>query len=524
MELQRLQTALPKLNSNAAKSALLSLVEMSSTATGQSTFYNSKEEQDKAALAAHSAVFQLDRGVYSALMTLPGVTDFSKQAAMFNLLSTAYPTEKRLSMSVTMETKLIKYLLTTMPVHRVLNLFIKLAEQKQNSNRIRKISLKYIFGSDRLDFWAVKYRNKLAQVISHAIGKRRTGIIKKICAKPYEAWTIEEATIYTDNIGKHVKGDRNRAIQNVGFILRAEGMNINGEASKYLQAYNSAKVDINAGKDLPPEVLEGIRSQYHPDVPKEKVLELTAKTATATQAMRSQKRAKKANVEVKFDPFKMDAVKLYIYSFNEGMTEDIGKALTAKARNTAKSMLSSYGKVGILVDNSRSMEGGKTQKYRPLSVGLALRDVIKEASDNAVIRYSDGNGVRGRMAYPQNGTNLARGLIELYEENPDVIYIISDGYENQAAGRVGEVISLAKNKLGLDIPVIHLNPVAASEVVGVRQLGSSTVLSVSSPESFAQMSLRTGLLSALDRTLEAFFTKTITMLTAHHTVGAGNDR
>jgi hypothetical protein len=516
MELSRLQNALPKLNSDQAKSVILSYVEISSTATGLSTFYNTKEEQNEATLAAHNAMLALDRGVYSALTTIPGTTDFSKQAVLFNLLSNPYPIQQRLSMSVSMETKLINYLLTTMPVHRVLNVFIKLAEQKQNSSRIKRIAFNYILGSgDRLDFWAVKYRKKLRQIITHCIGQRRVGILRSILNKRGKDWSYDEGDILQTFVPIELVLSNN--IWNLRFILGINPDIPRDNQSKYIKAFYAAKEDIEAGKDLPPEVLEGIRSTYHPDVPKEKVLDLTKKTATAVQQVRSQKRAKKADIEIKFDPFKLNPVQLYIYAFNEGMTDEIMKTLIKKAKNTAKNMLVRHGTAGVLIDTSLSMLGGEKQKYRPISIALALCDLIQAISENCVFEYPGQDRYkynRHKLILPSGPTNLAKGLIKLLQAPVEVIYIISDGYENQSAGRVSEVINIAKTKLNINIPIIHLNPVAASESIGVRNLTGTETISVSSPESFASNSLRTGLLTSLNSTLEAFFTKTISMLNA----------
>jgi hypothetical protein len=69
-------------------------------------------------------------------------------------------------------------------------------------------------------------------------------------------------------------------------------------------------------------------------------------------------------------------------------------------------------------------------------------------------------------------------------EDPDSIFIISDGYENMPAGQVGDVIRLAR-AIGIDIPIFHLNPVFAAEAGSVRTFGEEipgvTTMPVRSP-------------------------------------------
>jgi hypothetical protein len=72
-----------------------SFVDAAATALGRATHYNSRDEQQKAELAAHEGLLRLDRGLYSLLLTLPGVLDRARQVGIKNLLSTSVDSASR---------------------------------------------------------------------------------------------------------------------------------------------------------------------------------------------------------------------------------------------------------------------------------------------------------------------------------------------------------------------------------------------------------------------------------------------
>src|SRR6185503_9774848 len=123
-----------------------------------------------------------------------------------------------------------------------------------------------------------------------------------------------------------------------------------GAALPLLSAFHAAKRDLAAGASLPPEVLEGIRSGFHREVPKEEVLRLTARSLTQGQTMALKRRTLEAGADVRFDPTAHDPVKLYLYAFEMGMTPEIVSALRAKARRSAERLSIRFGSIGILLD------------------------------------------------------------------------------------------------------------------------------------------------------------------------------
>jgi hypothetical protein len=208
--------------------------------------------------------------------------------------------------------------------------------------------------------------------------------------------------------------------------------------------------------------------------------------------MSVQRQAHEAEVDVRMDPAQYDAVRLYLYAFEMGMTVEIARALLDKARAAARAFPARYGTIGILVDASASMEGSAEQKLRPLAAALALRDLLQHTGPARVV-YAGGapSAADSMLVRPQGDTGLAEALVDLLETLPEAIFVISDGYENRPAGRFAEVVSALRG-IGDTTPIYHLNPVFAAEAQGVRALASGLcpTLPASRPEALGLAMLR----------------------------------
>ena len=491
--------SLPSLVSPAeAGRIVVSFLDAATTSLGRATHYNTREEQQKAEMLAHDALLWLDRELYAVLLALSGVTDRARQVGLKNLLATPRCGSGSLLDEVA-ERRLLARLVDALPPQRVLKLFEALRVgspedglRKANNARTRKLVLRTLLGSPRIELWSVKYRSKIAAALKHAWGVRKASILRSILSRGEAEWTAKERAIVRGEIDRHAGADRARARASVAFVLGRPGATL-----PLLVAYESAKVDISAGAKLPLEVLEGIRSVFRKSTPKERVLELTAANLTRAQRMSVQKRAEAARVDVQMDPTEYDAVRLYLYAFEMGMTVEIAGALLDKAEKAARSFLVAHDSIGILLDASASMEGAGDQRLRPMATALSLRDMLLHTGRGEVVTIGgQASAADTMLVRPAGDTSLARGLCDLLESAPDAVFVISDGYENRPAGRFGEVVS-ALRAMGNTTPIYHLNPVFAAESGGVRELAPGLVptLPASRPEALGLSMIR-GLLEA----------------------------
>ncbi|MCH2045134.1 MAG: VWA domain-containing protein, partial [Saprospiraceae bacterium] len=472
-----------QMDEDAARKLFFSFLDTVSTATNRATFYNTKQEQENAVSAIHQDLFKVDRGLYSLALLLPGATDYSIQIGMKYLLSNSFDTVNACILSSEQEQKVIGRLIDKLPPQRALKLFLALSKARVNNSRLRKLILRYILCSRNLELWTIRYRSKLKQALQHAWGKRMTSILRMILAKAEK--TAKETKIVQAHILKYASTKTEKVLECVGFIL--------GSKRKYqlplLKAFGDAKVDLEKGGILPYEVLEGIRSCYHTNRTNAEVLELTKKKLTNSQKMTIQRKAEKSTVQVEMDVRRYDAVRLYLYAYERGMTASIMQALVSKAKHAASQLPVSFDRVGILIDNSASMFGNTTQQLRPMAISLATRDMLVAASKYAFVEYSSATSQQV-LPQPEGGTALADALVNLLEKDLDTIFILSDGYENSPAGRVAEVIRLAK-QIGVRTSIVHLSPVMAAEAGGLRNLSLQIpTMPINKPEAMGMNMLR----------------------------------
>lgn len=483
-------------------------IDIASTATSRATFYNTAEEQKNKVLQAHNGLINLERGIYGLSLLLPGITDFSKQIGLINLLSR--PVGNEALLGIDNERILIEKLLHSLPVHRQLNMFAEIREKRINNARTRKLILKTILNSSKLEFWSVKYRKKIALALEHAFGKTNTGIIKSILSKLVTSWDEKETDIIKKNIDKFVfeTSRLSNVYECVKFIFGYE----KSTRLPLHKAYSQAKREISKGKLLPFEVLEGIRSTYHPDVSPKAVLELTNPNLTKNQKLTFQRKAEKEGVNIDINLADYDAVKLYIYAFERGLSKEIAEALQKRADESLKKLPFTFGTTGILIDNSQSMAGNETQAMRPLAISLAVRDVLKNASKEATILYTNGNAQDEILPLPSGHTDLALSLIQLLKTKPEHIFIITDGYENATAGRTDEVLKHIK-QMGIETPITQLTPVMAAESKGLRKLSQQiAVVPISNADTLSLGVIRGLFKSDFAKAIEVFIEYSLKLL------------
>lgn len=454
-------------------------LDIAGTATARGTFYNTKEEQKSAAMEVHTRLFNIDRGIYGMSLLLPGVMDYSRQAGLSQLLDTPYEAPSVLTSG--QEAKLIAYLVRQLPPQRMLKMFGEFRQKRINNARTRKLILRSILNADKLEFWSVKYRSKMRAALEHAWGLKMTGILRSILSKTSSKHSDKEKRILKSKLECFTTADRKgqkNVHQCVAFILGVE----KGLTLPIFKAYYEAREDLEAGKRLPYEVLEGIRSRFHAGKKQtKKVLEITKKNLSKGQKIEMQRKAKKEGVKVDFDPNDYDSVKLYIYAFERGLSRDISKALEKKAKESASGIPIRYGHVGILIDASESMTGHETQALRPIATALATRDMLMAASDKVTVRYSGGDQ-DNKLVRPSGETALAEDLVSIVRQGPEAVFIFTDGYENAPAGRLDETVRALRG-IGIDTPIYQISPVMAAESKAIRTLSDEvSALPLSKPE------------------------------------------
>ncbi len=456
------------------------------TDMNRATHYNTKEELAAMSETEHRNMFSTDRTIYGCIACLPGTTDISKMKVVTNLLGIKWNPGYDFQvatpiLTMDQERLIIDHLVSTLPPNRMINLFSSFEDNRVNNARMRKTVLPFILNSTNLGWWAVKYRKKLKTVLSHCWGKKMTSVIATILGK--SARTQKESNIITTSINNYLVGadviKMNSVNEAICFIFSVDFNFIN----PLFINFHAAKTDFSKAKGLPKEIIEGIRASYHPDIDKAETLKVAKSSMTNKEKRLVQNQAQKAGVEVKWNPFTQPLVELFIYGFKMGFTSQIREAIKQKAYKAAQSLPFNYDKVGIICDDSFSMSGSDDQKMKALAITYATNEMLKNIGNKSTSIFTSYRPTNFDNK-PIGETNLARPLIDILKEDVDAIFVVSDGYENAPEGRFGEVLKIARDKAGYDIPVYHFNPVGAAESkVALKRLSDDVPLTpVTNPE------------------------------------------
>lgn len=403
---------------------LIDFISASLTSTGQEEYYNTKAEQKASLLQTHKPILEKYREFY-ALLLVSTINDINKQIIVLNLLKSGKDVDNSVK---EYENNLILQSLSNMQINRAYATFELLAENKVNNKRSRELARKFLESRKGYRYEFAKYKAKVKKIITH------NHLYKKL-----EVWDFlfDKKKEFTDPLFSN---------------------------------YVKAKTDIEAAYKLPYSIAEGFAA-YH-KVDRKEFLEKIKDKMTDNEKQRLTTSAKEVGVNVGADWTQGDLRKVLIYLYSLDRTPaNMMDIIETKAKKEASFIPYKYEKVVAIVDNSASSYGSEEKKFHPVASELANAFILKELSRDFTLLYTNPEGGRN---IPQVGgeTNLAIPLIKALVQKPDVVFILSDGYENVVAGTVAQVINAYKRQLDKDnkTMIIQLSSVFAAESHAVRQL------------------------------------------------------
>ncbi|MFW6273251.1 MAG: hypothetical protein ACOC2U_05685 [bacterium] len=492
---------------NTIKKGLIEGLTIASGSKSSATYYHNKTEQLAAIRNSVESLYSLSKELPLIIASQKGVTgkfisevllnEFKKtqSGGACNIVNPIDWYDNGLS------DKAILYALNNLNNESgfpyVLRLFMDLKKERVNNERTRKIILGFIWGQSNLEFYALKYRNKIAEILKHVYGVRKTSILLSITQKVLffrdrNLFDSEkELNIINNSILKYFNGDMHKALSLLAFILKKDNnVNYNSTDFPLLSEYYKAKLDVFSTTKVPEEVLIGlISNENHPqnrtfwstDSQKESTkahLRKNVEVTSVNQQMRQTKSTEKLGVDKKVDTNKVtDFLALYKTGYENTFTPDILRAIDDLAEKKKINNFH-YRNIGIILDQSNSMSGHKQEsKNTPKAVADFTCKVLVKSSNNSKVVKTHGEV-----------TDLASGFIELLKNEDnynqfDGIFILTDGYENSYDGLLNEVLEIWKNETNRTTPIFQISPITSSEMgSNVRKLGKEvTTLAINNP-------------------------------------------
>ncbi len=323
-----------------------------------------------------------------------------------------------------------------MPPQRAWKVLAQIRRQGINNRRARAIARDYIAQhKHRIAFDAIKYRSKLKAIATH----------------------------------NHLQLDGELG----PFLFRDWPQRFETDLfEKFRRGYYSQEA-IYA---LPFTVAEGLAMKHK--IPRDRFLTRIEAQMTQTEKLRLQKsvdRERKVTLKVDLQRTPLTKLALYCLSLSVQERHDRQTELSQALRQSAKTALRraplKLGKVTAVLDCSYSSSGSTEKRRRPLGVALAVHYLLQAAADcyQSFWTFPIPDPL---LLQPRGQTDLATPLLDALAESPDLVVIISDGWENDPPNGAAEVLRIFRERIDPThkISILHCNPVFNADDFSVRAI------------------------------------------------------
>jgi hypothetical protein len=255
----------------------------------------------------------------------------------------------------------------------------------------------------------------------------------------------------------------------------------------------AAREDLDQGEGLPLQTLLGLRGIYHRNVPMRKVQALAG---TPETAQAQQNGPLTALYKIVFQATAAAGMGEKGLPEDLQMLIDVDHDLTGALAQAVATIPVIEGRIAIVLDLSASMLSSGERLYHPVSLALALTRLLQDRVREVVLCQVGGSSTvdQHRLAMTQGDTDIASTLLIAARQQPQAIFVITDGYENIRQGDAALVVQglrllmekmpiyqivplfttserLTRRRLDLSLPTIPL-----THEDGVRELLAYTLL------------------------------------------------
>lgn len=398
--------------------------------TGQREFYSDGHQQTVSIAFLHDYIRGNYRRLYARCLAA-GINHYNQGKIVLELLThhrDLSPADRA------EEGRLAAAALAALPPQRAYRVLLGLRARGVNNRRTRAIVRDFLAARD-LPFDAVKYRGKLRSLIRHT---------------------------HSDLPGE------------LGPFL-THGWQARRYATPLLESFRKAHYAAEAVYELPFTVAEGLAARHRID--RATFLRRIEPRLTAAERLRLQASAARADADLTIDLTRAPLTRLSLYCLSlkpddlEARHPELSAALAASARRTALRSGLRLGRVAAVLDRSFSASGSPDKPRRPLALALAVDRLLAEAAREYMSFWTSPTPDPLR-ATARGQTDLATPLLDALEWAPDLLVVVSDGFDNDPPGGAAEVCRVFRERLdpGRRTVIVHVNPVFDAPHFGPRRL------------------------------------------------------
>jgi hypothetical protein len=414
-------------------------IQASLSATGQAEFGEEAAEQALSLGFLHEYMLGTCRPFYARCLAL-GLNHQAISRIVISLLRAGAPADAE---ERALEGRLIASALQSLPPQRVYRLARRLRQLGVNNRRTRS-TLKAWFQRRDAAFDAVKYGRSLRLLCRH---------------------------IHLAPAGE---------LQAFLFRSRPQGR---VWQTPLFELWRRAHHDQRALLQLPLTVAEGLAARR--GIPRERLLKAMAGTMTAAERGRSlAQRLQPGQTPTADGLAQMGLTRLCAYALSLSLEQrrrwllPLREAQDRCAHRLQRRSGLRLPRVGLVLDRSWSSSGSRERSRHPLALALGLEALLRACADEVIClptasRLEELVSDRWEplLAEPWGHTDLATPILQGLQAGVDLLIVVSDGAENSPPGAAAEVLRLARERLGLRPPLLHLNPVYCADSFRLRGLG-----------------------------------------------------
>ncbi len=450
---------------------LLLFVNACFACTGQKEFYSDGYGQRVSLAFLHEYIAGNYRALYARVLAC-GVNDLNRALVVRHLLATGAAFARAPAAARGEENALVTRTLHALPTHRAMHLLEDLAKRGVNNRRTRALTRAYLSAPGAVAFRAVKYRRSFRRAALH-------------CHAPLEGET---------------------------FAFLARGWKERSFVTPLFDAFRRAHYSEKAIYELPFSVAEGLAAKR--GVARAVFLSRIEGRLTENERVRlltHSKRVTGAAMAIDWARQPPTRVATYVLSLpmaeRVARREELARALAQAAARAARRTGARFGKVACVIDRSYSSSGSSEKRQRPLAVALAVAAFLRASADELTVHCTAPTPDEILIS-ARGTTDLATPVLAALRAAPELLVVVSDGFENDPPGIAGRLLEEGARLLP-GCFILHVNPVFDVESYAPRGLSPRIpTMGIRDAEdlptliAFAKLALGRSSLAELDQHLE----------------------
>jgi len=359
-------------------------------------------------LDEHCRAAATDLELY-ALVAIATKADVEQQIrALAALLATSRANAPEMARGIA--DRVIAVLVAHLPDAAVLRAFTATRRLRANHKHATRAFVRWLFKHPDVDHLIATHRRILTELLEHVLGRN----VARACLKHIGAPSTDGAVYVTKHLHRLLPGvDPARTEALVAYLAHggpAEAQRGPARASDASLATFVAPTSTSATDPI----------AY--DIPK---------TVTATN--------------------RGDIAATLVHLYQGGDSPLLRQGLDSYVERAATGLPQLPIKLAVVVDASLSTLGYGDRRYTGISQSWALRLVLGKLCPQLTVHLAGGAG--DELPHPEGATDLALPLLDALATQPDVVAIITDGYENRIAGELAAVID-ALPRAGITTPIV----------------------------------------------------------------------